>query len=76
MTRKGASRSTSAPPSAEPESLISLRAAVTLFFASAVGGVAGILTHLAGDSLATATLTAGATFGASAAIFHKLVGKS
>ena len=66
----------SARPNQGPEPLISFRAAVTLFFASAVGGVAGVLTHLAGDSLPAAALAAGAAFAASAATFHKLVGRS
>lgn len=56
--------------------MISFRAAVLLFFASAVGGATGVLTYLAGDSLPAAALAAGAAFGASAAAFHNLVGKS
>jgi hypothetical protein len=66
----------SAPLNQGPEPLISFRAAVTLFFASVVGGVAGVLTYLAGDSLPAAVLAAGAAFGASAAAFHNLVGRS
>jgi hypothetical protein len=66
----------SAPPNQGPEPLISFRAAVLLFFASAVGGATGVLTYLAGDSLPAAALAAGAAFGASAAAFHNLVGKS
>ncbi|MEU8091710.1 hypothetical protein [Micromonospora chalcea] len=49
---------------------------MTLFFASAVGGVTGLLTHMAGDSQPAAALAAGAAFAASTAAFHKLVGKS
>jgi hypothetical protein len=59
-----------------PEPLIGFRAAVTLFFASAVSGAAGVLTHLAGDSLPAAALAAGAAFAISAATFHNLVGRS
>jgi hypothetical protein len=38
--------------------------------------VTGVLTHLAGDPLPAAALVAGAGFAASAATFHKLVGRS